>query len=953
MRPYVSLSASAGSGKTYALSVRFIALVLKGAFIPSIMALTFTKKAAGEMSVRIVDAFLGLHTDRYKSERLSLAFELGFISEGDSDEMIKAANEKIISLRDKYIDEFLSARLKITTFDSFFSSIARSFAGYLGISPSFEISNEVPELAFKAFLKRLSPELTRALAYYIVVANKSESSFFDTLNLLYENGIKLAPKPIHAFSKDLSDKTQSANVALKDICDFVALNGGSATAIKMFKFDFIDEFISARASLLGRDTLDYSTFKGVSDKVGLDDKFNILKDKIKVYLDVLEEFKKAQLAALLSEYRLARASVNKQLDRLSFSDVTLNVYDLLCTQDSPLYESGEFSPAQLYFRLDANISHLLIDEFQDTNVAQYEIMLPLIREITAGVGQNGLGSFFYVGDIKQSIYRFRGGKKELFAKLLEDLGEGRVFEDKLNTNYRSTPEIVQYANKIFARPVIDSYEPQNVHSSQKGYVKISSSSADDMIDDMLTIVKKLLDMGAASRDIAVLCWKNSDVARVWEHLNSAGVAASKEGVLPLWASPVVFGLASYASYCVFGDDIYLLNAKRFLGLKEQALPRLSLDSAKTASQSLIYLANKAGIGLGDAELLQLCELGADKNLIELLFLIQPNSSQAPQSIKSEAGGVQVMTVHKSKGLEFKHVILLDLLSGGSRGGAEFLIEHENGWQVRLAKSGREHVDSEYASLKQKINKRDKEEDFNKLYVAFTRAEISLFVLKNTQSNGRAPSYFAPTKPSKDNPEGIVYYLNLNDEEIGELSFAKTAKAQPKEHKQISLVSVGADSNSLNESSGELDIEAINFGLALHYLLEMAPSFDKQGIDMGALAMRSEYARLLDEGALSDAHKRAYMLINDDKFISLTANANVLKEQDIVALNKQRRVDLLIDNGDEIVVVDYKSSNASKDKNIAQVREYMAMISAAYPQKTVRAEIFYLLAGGIESIEVKS
>ena len=85
-------------------------------------------------------------------------------------------------------------------------------------------------------------------------------------------------------------------------------------------------------------------------------------------------------------------SLNKRLNSLAFSDVTRLVYELL--------RGGETDAQMLYFRLDGRINHLLIDEFQDTNVAQYEIMRPLIEEIVAGYGQNGLGSFFYVGDVK-------------------------------------------------------------------------------------------------------------------------------------------------------------------------------------------------------------------------------------------------------------------------------------------------------------------------------------------------------------------------------------------------------------------------------------------------------------------------------------------------------------------------------------------------------------------------
>lgn len=111
---------------------------------------------------------------------------------------------------------------------------------------------------------------------------------------------------------------------------------------------------------------------------------------------------------------------------LSFSDVTYLVYEIL----KLLGDDSEF----LYFRLDAQIEHILLDEFQDTSILQYEILKPLIDEITSGEGIFENGSFFFVGDVKQSIYRFRGGVSALFQSVAE---ENSTHVEKLLTNYRS------------------------------------------------------------------------------------------------------------------------------------------------------------------------------------------------------------------------------------------------------------------------------------------------------------------------------------------------------------------------------------------------------------------------------------------------------------------------------------------------------------------------------------
>ncbi|WP_235604569.1 UvrD-helicase domain-containing protein, partial [Campylobacter fetus] len=134
---------------------------------------------------------------------------------------------------------------------------------------------------------------------------------------------------------------------------------------------------------------------------------------LKEYYLALEKYEISQISKFAKLYKKAISNVNRRENSLSFDDITNWVNELLTSDNKQDID-------MLYFRLDAKIRHILIDEFQDTSIKQYEILEPLIAESVSGVGQNGLGSFFYVGDTKQSIYRFRGGQKELFDKLKAD-----------------------------------------------------------------------------------------------------------------------------------------------------------------------------------------------------------------------------------------------------------------------------------------------------------------------------------------------------------------------------------------------------------------------------------------------------------------------------------------------------------------------------------------------------
>lgn len=165
MKRYLALKASAGSGKTFALSVRFIALILSGANIAEIVALTFTKKAANEMKERVVGTFLNL--EKKPSELAAICEILGL------------GEDEILALRDERMADFLQSDLKIGTFDSFFTGILRQFSLNLGLSADFSVSSDLASLQRQKFVEKISrnPSLLRSLAEFIVAAEKSQNSF--------------------------------------------------------------------------------------------------------------------------------------------------------------------------------------------------------------------------------------------------------------------------------------------------------------------------------------------------------------------------------------------------------------------------------------------------------------------------------------------------------------------------------------------------------------------------------------------------------------------------------------------------------------------------------------------------------------------------------------------------------------------------------------------------------
>lgn len=919
---YLALKASAGSGKTFILSVRYIALVLDGVSPKSITALTFTKKAASEMSGRIVQTFLELHTSERDAERQALA------------KLLQCSESEILALRDERLDEFLNANLKITTFDAFFALILRLFSLNLGISPDYKSTSAVSENLYEIFIEQCSkqPALLRSMAHYIVDFNISKRAFFEMIAGLYES-VGEQNFPQHQIPSD-HDVMQIVRWFEGEIG---ANENASKDAKNAFAVKSVDELLSKNfwkdSSGNLRESLNFRTFSKIYTS-NFDIKFNELKEKIGVYIKNLELFKLGELGKFLKIYKQTRLELASELNELSFYDATTMVHELLTKSESR---------AMLYFRLDSTIDHLLIDEFQDTNVAQYEIIKPLVEEIVAGVGQNGVGSFFYVGDTKQSIYRFRGGKKELFERLR---GEFRhIQSDSLKENYRSAKNLVDYVNETFQNIQNYDYEPQKPKHNNDGYIQICQS--DDLVGECVKKTQFLLENGANDSEICILCWKNDDVRKICDALNAVGVSAKDEGAMLLRNSPSVFALVNYAKFCLSGDRLYLQNALVFLGEKFnfKNLTKLTLDPKKTAQQSLLYLALKAGISMQNLDILRLIELAQGyASIVDFLFDFENLDANVAHV---GSGGVSVMTTHKSKGLEFKHVILCDKFGkdGGDRGAFLYELDETNGWQIHLKMPNRELFDSDYANFKSYIAKLEREEEINKLYVAMTRAKNSLIIIKQASPSGNLPSYFSQYKSNgKD-----ICYLDLELLETGTIERSSKIQIQTKNVRKIDLVSVGSDQSTGSDVDSEKNLAAIYLGTALHFLLEMCGELSLEGVKNASLAMRNKFAKILDSQTLDDVCERAKMLVLDQNFNNIINGAKLYKEQPLVFNGEQKQLDLLCERDDELVVVDYKSSDFAVEKNCEQVCEYVQILREVYPQKSVRGVIFFVLKNEIRYV----
>lgn len=895
-KPFLALEASAGSGKTFALSMRFVALILNGAKIDEILAITFTKKATNEMKKRVIENFLTF--DKKEAEMKELCKLLG------------KDKEELIRLRDAKKEEFLRKNLKIYTFDALFSQILRSFALNLGLMSDFE-SVENSQDVRRAFLKKLSKEELKKLATYILKIDEKEH-FFNELESLYQNAYF---KNLNITNQPGLSKLQSAYDDLRKYC--LSFDN------EKLKNNFKSEKLHLKEFLKSPIIDQFEERKYLRDLAQEDVNFTTKRERflesLRQYALELEDFKIANLMGLLKIFIEAKNDLHKNKNILSFSDISRRVLDLIRSDLKDM----------IYFRLDGRISHLLIDEFQDTSVVQYEILKPIIAELVSGEGVKKNRSFFYVGDKKQSIYRFRNSKKELFDLLRNTFTQ--IKTESLDTNYRSLGYLIEFVNTQFKNK-FENFIPQKIleQNQNKGFVRIVQSEEKDAKktkQELLKVLKEQLDFlhqkGVLYEKICILCWQNNDANEILEYLKEHKIPAFTQSNILLENKASVRLVLEYAKYCIFGDAFYLEVMREFLDFEPE---RLQLDLAKSPEQNMLYLIKNLKLDLADIALLQFLEYAKQKgNFMELLFNPCPL-----KMIDEENYGISIMTVHKSKGLEFDYVVVLDRLSKGQNDNEQILLEYDiqKGWELRIKNAFHKAArDASYQNFLARIEKAQKDDDINKLYVALTRAKNGLIVIKKNPFcvNGNNPSYFNGKS-----------YLNLECCEIGTLNEQTAPKNE--EQKEQNALKEFVKIPLQNVEKIELK-EEFHFGNAFHFCMQNLRLPKGENLEHIKQKAKDKFRHFLSEDEFNTLFKRVQNLLKNEEFQALLQGKKLLKEQPLSFNGELKRLDLLAFDEKEALIIDYKTGEFNA-KNAEQITLYKQAIKEILNKQNTRAFLIY-------------
>ena len=909
MEKYLALKASAGSGKTFALTVRYITLLLLGAKPNEILTLTFTNKAAAEMSQRVLNTLQTLGDDK------SYLGEISRVSNLSEDE--------ILSKKSNLLNLFSNSSLSIYTIDKFVNKILKEFGGYAGVSDDFEILSDDEELLGYHFLNSLDESSFKDLVDFSLYEGKKFNSLFTLFKSLIEKNEEFDTLDIDASLIDLlKDEILKCSFKIKE--HFLNCSEASSSAIKAVDFTNFEELFLK--TWIQKDSLfDYSYFKKCANET-INNEFLNLKELFFKYYKVRASYSLSKIFKLFNKFKEFKFEFNKRKNYYEFNDISNMVYMLL---------NSKIDRDFLYFRLDSNYNHILIDEFQDTSILQYNILKPLIEEIISGNSEK-FKTFFYVGDPKQSIYRFRGGNKELFDYVLKQ--NSQISLNSLNTNYRSNKVVVDFVNSVFTKLDNFDYEVQN-SIKDGGFVEVIEDDSLELDDKFLNISKKiqeLLDSGINQSDIAILCYTNSDVLNLYYYLKKVlpNIKISTDMSSKLINAQNVKAVINLIKYLYFKEEIYKENFNAIIGKNINS----SLDTnfefkEKSVEEIIFFLANSFEL-LDDNVVKLMQDTTKFKNIVEFIYGIDKLESSIENS---ENSGVQILTIFKSKGLEFQTVILLDRIKRKNHDRSSFLFSYKNMQidKVFYKIAGLESFDKEYEKALEKEKSLSLDDEKNVLYVALTRAKSNLIVFKKTKSS-------------------VFDILNLKSYKDGTLEKSSEKKVDKSVEKiEYSALFLGKQVQKIKVdlNLGDDYLKAKYLGLATHYTLEMMNDFTKDDLDYSLQLSKSRYLTYLSIEDFKIIEKRVELLIQNSQFLNLVNNSLKVHEQSLMYKNELKIVDLLLYKDGFYTIIDYKTTSDILSSHKIQVNYYKKAISDIFKTENVKAYLVYLKESGIDLIEV--
>lgn len=858
------VQAPAGSGKTELVTDRILSLLAIVEQPEQVLAITFTRKAAGEMRSRVIEKLKAGLEPRPTEEHKQLSWDLA--------QKVLQRNEE----KDWHLLAYPS-RLRIMTFDSLCAGLVRTMpwssntGGGLDISES--TSRQYHEAAFLT-LKEIdsSDELKKVLEHLNVDLQLLENAIVHML-AIREQWQEILDDPARDLNKLINSLNDFIEKKLEAALDSLPLGFESDYIPYLVQWaqdyeplaslrdidvrelgtsvDDVDRWQALAHSLLTnngtiRSARGLNSRCGVertaSYKEGLVQFFNNTDTSFVEPLNAIRSLPTALVTDEQIELYPALVKVLKQaLESLHEVHRRDGAVDFIEVSTSALKGLGSVDePADLLLALDARIQHLLVDEFQDTSKRQVE----LIGMLTSGWEPQDGRTVFLVGDPMQSIYRFRKAEVSLFIQVAE---EQRIHDVPLTVlnlreNFRSVEGIVEWNNEVYKQTFPQTYDAEFGAVSYEHSVAFNGPGADEPVqhypyyysrqnllgvDDRATAETKaeqqVVELAQAAlarhhdkdKPVAILVKSRTALGGIFERLLEAGVPVRAVDMFPLSEQPYVIdllqviraltyrydrvawlslyrsplcGLTLNSLHAIFGDDKEVnaykqlcaaladeglaerIGAEQFARFKQASEVMLN-QSAEQQGLSFTMRVAMIWEQLGGNLLYAKASEQADlESVFALLDRFAPYGTPDLETLEQHIGGlfaesvvsgpaVEIMTIHRSKGLQFEEVILYGLHKSRITNPGTPLLQLEpytytvnqqtqHGILLAVAQSKQHGVDKDQLALLLQEREKQREilEEARLMYVATTRPcqRLHLFYLIALKENDGKLEVSAPS-----------------------------------------------------------------------------------------------------------------------------------------------------------------------------------------------------------------
>ena len=1047
-RPSFSIyDASAGSGKTYALVKEYLKIILvapKNDAYRHILAITFTNKAVHEMKSRIVGSLSEFAKDEPSSKAQDLMQDLATDTEL-SIIQIKTKSQQII----KHIIHNYAA-FDISTIDKFTHKVIRAFAHDLNLPMTFEVTLDTENLlveAVDAIIAQAGEDetLTKLLIDFTMEKTDDDKSWDISREILETGRLVL----------NENNRNEITHFQDKSIAEFVEIKMKLSEACTILEKESI-VFAEEALSLIDKNGIDTKSFSAGHFPKHLlsiqEGKFNpknktyhefddikinktakdraiietIIPDLLQLLDKVYKTFEKINFykaflknitpLSLLNTVSNELAKIQGEQNVLSISEFNAIIHREIQNQPAPF----------IYERLGERYRHFFIDEFQDTSEMQWQNLIPLIDNALSGQDDFGVkGTLMIVGDPKQSIYRWRGGKAEQFIELSKDQNPFNNPDKRLehlNKNYRSYSQIIKFNNDFFKllsnefehpdyKDLYENHSHQKTNDKTGGYVNISfipkvetAEGDEEALDKTdlyvlatLNTIQKSVQQGFQYKDIVILTRKRSQGIAIANYLTEQGIPLLSSETLMIQNATEVRLIIHLLKYLKNSSDLESkANFLQYLAQNSQdKLPihdfiaqgmalfqetdfenwLMSFDvslSFQNIRKKSLYEAVETIIakflsppetsvlskGVGNAYVQYFLDIVLERDIRNQAgisdFLSFWDKNAEKFSIPSPEGtnAVRIMTIHKSKGLEFPVVIFPFAEEDYNRKPKDKLWLNAEEQYFGLPKvlidnsSAVEGFGEEAAEVYNQKKQEELLDNINVLYVALTRAEEQLYVISNMNLSSKGEV------PKNNMCSFFINYLENNggfdknklEYEFGNATKLSVAKQHVDTSKTIPLVSEILNPKNIKIAQREALMwgthqqEAIEYGNVIHEIL----SFVKTKNDVDLAITKS-----IENGLITYAQKETVFntineIVNHSELEICFADGNeVLNEQTIIQKEgKTIKPDrMVLTKNKEVLLLDYKTG-IHNVKYQQQLENYQTAIeSMGY--KVVKKALIYI------------